>query len=63
MNELNVLVKDKETGNTYKISEARYRRTPELWDRIGTEPAKPKTSVAEKVAAKKAEAASDERNN
>jgi hypothetical protein len=53
MREPNVLVRDKETGHTYRVSEARYRRTPELWDRLGTDPAKPRTSVAAAAAKRK----------
>lgn len=53
MNEPNVLVRDKETGHTYKVSEARFRRTPELWERLGTDPAKPRTTVAKAAASKR----------
>lgn len=47
-----VRVRDKETGLEYLVSEARFKRTPELWDRIGPEPAKPKTTVAAAAANK-----------
>lgn len=49
-----VRVRDKETGAEYRVSEARYRRTPDLWDRLGPDPAKPKTTVAEAAAKKQA---------
>jgi hypothetical protein len=49
-----VLVRDRETGHEYTVSEARYKRTPDLWDRIEPVPAKPKTTVS-REAAKKAE--------
>lgn len=47
-----VLVRDKETGAEYLVSEARYKRTPKLWDRIKPEPEKPKTSVSRETAKK-----------
>lgn len=47
-----VPVRDKETGHEYLVSEARYKRTPELWERLDS--AKPKTSVAEAAAKKQA---------
>lgn len=46
-----VPVRDKETGHTYKVSEARYRRTPELWERLDS--GKPKTSISAEVEKKK----------
>lgn len=49
-----VLVRDRETGHEYPVSEARYKRTPELWDRIEPVPAKPKTSVSREAAKKRA---------
>lgn len=52
MREPNVVVRDLETGHVYKITEARYKRTPKLWERLGTDPAKPRTTV-KKAAAKK----------
>ena len=53
-----VRVRDKETGLEYLVSEARFKRTPELWERIGS--AKPKTSVAA-AAANKAAMATEEK--
>lgn len=46
-----VHVRDKETGLEYFVSEARFKSTPNLWDRLDS--GKPKTSVAD-AAAKKA---------
>lgn len=46
-----VLVRDRETGHEYLISEAKYKRSPQLWERL--DQGKPKTSVTE-AAAKKA---------
>lgn len=49
-----VLVKDRETGHVYPVSEARYKRTPKLWDRVEPVPAKPKTTVSREAAKKRA---------
>ncbi len=51
----NVLVRDKQTGHKYFVSEARYKSSPELWERLDS--SKPKTTVAE-AAAKKQQPAS-----
>lgn len=48
-----VLVKDRETGHEYLVSEARYKRSPQLWDRIEPVPAKPKTTVSTEAAKKR----------
>lgn len=48
-----VLVRDRETGNEYLVSEARYKRTPKLWDRIEPVPSKPKTTVSREAAKKR----------
>lgn len=47
----NVHVRDKETGHEYLVSEARFKRTPELWERL--DQGKPKTSVATAAAKKR----------
>ena len=57
-----VLVRDRETGHEYPVSEARYKRTPELWDRLTSVPAKPKTTVSREAAKKKATAIRPTRN-
>lgn len=44
-----VAVRDKQTGHEYMVSEARFRRTPELWDRLMT---KPRTTVDREAARK-----------
>lgn len=49
----NVRVRDRQTGHEYLVSEARYKRTPDLWERLG-DPTKPKTTVAEAAAKKQA---------
>lgn len=49
-----VLVRDRETGHEYEVTEARYKRTPDLWDRIEAVPAKPKTTVSAEAAKKRA---------
>lgn len=49
-----VRVRDKETGLEYLVSEARYHRTPQFWDRLGPGSPKPKTTVADAAAKKKA---------
>lgn len=49
----NVRVKDRETGHEYEVSEARYKRTPHLWERLG-DPTKPKTTVSAEAAKKQA---------
>lgn len=49
-----VTVRDRETGHVYDVSEARFKRTPELWERVGPNPVKPRTTVAEQAAKKKA---------
>lgn len=53
-----VRVRDKETGAEYLVSEARYKRTPDLWDRIEPVPAKQKTTVKAAAAAKHSTTAS-----
>ena len=45
-----VRVRDLETGHEYEVSEARYKRTPELWERLGPVPPKPRTTVAQAAA-------------
>lgn len=54
MAEPQVLVRDKETGHEYRVSVARYRRTPQLWERLEPLPRKPKTTVSAEAAKKKA---------
>lgn len=53
MFEPTVVVRDLETNAVYKVTEARYRRTPELWERLGSEPKKPKITVARAAARNK----------
>lgn len=43
----NVKVRDKQTGHEYFVSEARFRRTPELWERLTD---KPRVSIDEAAA-------------
>lgn len=45
----NVLVRDKQTGHEYYVSERRFKASPELWDRLST---KPRTTVDEAAARK-----------
>jgi len=49
-----VLVRDVETGHEYTVPEARYRRTPHLWERVGPERKKSKTTVDTSAAKNKA---------
>lgn len=49
-----VTVRDRETGHVYDVSEKRFKSTPELWERIGPNPPKPRTTVSKEAGRKKA---------
>lgn len=51
-----VRVRDLETDHEYLVTEAKYERQPHLYERLGAEPAKTRTTVDEAMARKRAEA-------
>lgn len=53
-----VTVRDRETGHEYDVSEKRFKLTPELWERIGPNPPKPRTTVSQEAKKKAASQAS-----